>query len=155
MARGKLIPSTSEYAIRAMAQLAILQDGQAVRAEELSHLTGIPRDYLSKVLRKLVQHGLLLGEKGHGGGFRLAYAPHKISFQNIFEAMDFELGADYCAYGWKKCNSKTPCPLHESYTKLKSNFRTWASSTTLQDIDSSPSMLRRLERLAAKSLSEA
>lgn len=120
-----------------MVQIAFLPWESSISADELHSLVGVPRDYLSKILRKLVAAGLLIGEKGHRGGFRLASPPSRITFLQIFQALGLtptQGKTRQCAYGWGVCDNINPCPLHGTFTELYSQFNGWASGTTLADI---------------------
>lgn len=129
-----LFGQTAEYALRAMAQLALLPAGTFITGRELSASTGIPSEYVSKVLRRLVQNGLLHAQKGHGGGFQLARPAAQISFLQILEAMDERLENDRCSFGWGSCDPAMPCALHGAFTRLKGAVLEWARSTTLADV---------------------
>ena len=131
MTRNQLISQTAEYALRALSQLATLAAAERLSSQQLSELTGIPQDYLSKVLRKLVSADLIASERGHGGGFRLNKPADQITFSQVFCAVGFELSQGRCAFGWSACNSKEPCPLHDSFKVLLDSFERWASSSTL------------------------
>ena len=133
-----ILPQTAEYAIRAMAQLALLPRGQAVRATDLSKMTHIPEHYLSKVMRKLVAKGLLESEKGHGGGFKLVKPRKSIRFIDILSAVELELEPNRCAFGWGECSGKNPCILHPAFTQLKDAYAKWATKTTLADLSEVP-----------------
>jgi len=128
---GMYLPQTVEYAMRAMAYLATLPPGAAVSAHVLSDKTAIPVAYLSKVLRKLVVADLLTSQKGHGGGFTLAYAPEQITFAEIFEAVDYGEDMERCVFSWDECDPENPCPLHSAWSVFKANFVEWANNTTL------------------------
>jgi len=128
-----LFNQTAEYALRAMAHLALLPAGQSVRARDLSTATNIPADYVSKVLRRMVREGLLHSQKGHGGGFRLARPPAEITFADILAAMDETLDPERCAFGLGKCGTD-PCALHGAFSRLKRLVIEWARSTTLADV---------------------
>lgn len=130
-----LLTQTAEYALRAMACIAAMPGGDAVRAVDLAEKTGIPLPYLSKILRRLVLDGLLTSRKGHGGGFGLSRAPGDIHFAEILAAADFTLTPDRCAFGWGHCNDRNPCPLHPTWSELKGAFNEWALRSTLDDVD--------------------
>ena len=132
--RGGLLGHTAEYALRALAILADLTAGETMRAADLAKKTGVPAQYLSKVLRRLVAHGLLRAQKGHGGGFALAKPPKSIRVADVLEALDNAPVADRCAFGWGRCNASDPCPLHPMWSKLSAAFTTWTSTTTLADV---------------------
>lgn len=137
-------PKTAEYAIRCMAQIALLPWEASITAEDLHEIIGVPRDYLSKILRRLSTAGLLRAEKGHGGGFRLSSPPSSISFLKILEAIGFSFNPNHCAFGWGSCNPTLPCPLHDTFSKLNAQFFQWASSTTLADVSHTTEVVARL-----------
>lgn len=125
---------TAEYALRAMAQLALLDAGVSLPAQDLSNSTAIPVAYLSKVMRKMVLAGLVNAQKGHGGGFALARPAGKIRFSDVLEAAGIDPKENDCAFGFARCNAKSPCPLHFAWKDLGDRFRTWALDTTLADV---------------------
>jgi Rrf2 family iron-sulfur cluster assembly transcriptional regulator len=138
--RQGILSQTAEYSLRAMASIAATPD-QAKTAIEIAERTGIPVHYLSKVLRRLVSAGLLVSQKGHGGGFTLARASGRIRFSDVLEAVDSIPARNRCAFGWGACDSRQPCPLHPAWSRLDAAFREWADRTTLADV--SPSEGRR------------
>lgn len=129
-----LLSQTAEYALRAMAQLAALGPGAAIRTEDLAKMTSIPRSYLSKILRKLTAAGLLSSEKGHGGGFTMARPLKKIRFIDVLEAVEAPMDPNRCAFGWGECSAKHPCVLHPAFSQLKEAHQRWATRTTLADL---------------------
>lgn len=131
------LTQTAEYALRTMAQLAIDDDGEPVRAKDLAQTTGIPPHYLSKLLRKLVVAGLLKSEKGHGGGFKLAKKPSAIRFLDVLRAVDAPSTTPHCAFGWPRCSNEKPCPLHPVWVQLSESFEAWAERRTLADLQRS------------------
>lgn len=137
------LPLTAVYALRAMATLAMMPTGVRARGQELAQATTIPTAYFSKVMRQLVVAGLVLSEKGHGGGFLLARAPNEITFEAILDAVGV-VHPDSCAFGWDACNSREPCPLHDSWSVLKTMFHRWSRETTLADVARNESPLVRL-----------
>jgi len=127
------LPTTAEYALRAMAYLATLGDAPAP-AQKIAEETGVPASYLSKVLRRLTVAELLFAQKGHGGGFRLAYEPKDISFAEVLEAVGSKVDEDHCAFGWNSCDPTRPCPLHPAWATLKESLHEWAHETTLAGV---------------------
>ena len=129
-----LLSQTAEYALRAMAHLATVPEGHAVRARDLSEATGIPAPYASKVLRRLVAARLLAAQKGHGGGFKLARPPEQVRFIDVLQAADDSLQPDRCAFGWGRCGARAPCLLHDPMSALKDSVLDWARRTTLASV---------------------
>lgn len=137
---------TAEYALRAMAWLSTMPAGEPMRVKDLSIATGIPSHYLSKVMRRLVLAGLLVSQKGQGGGFLLSKPPGEIAFIDILTAVDAYSTDGRCAFGWGQCDAVRPCLLHGSWSRLNEELRSWAEGTTLADIakDGAENRERRL-----------
>jgi Rrf2 family protein len=131
---GMLLPQTVEYALRAMAYLATQPEGTAVRARDLAAHTGVPAHYLSKILRRLVITGLLTSQKGHGGGFQLAYPAGEITVGEVLSGADYSPNENRCAFGWGQCDPERPCPLHPVWSRLNGAFAAWSEETTLDDV---------------------
>lgn len=125
---------TAEYALRTTACLARLGTAGNVRAKDLAPMANVPRAYLSKLLGRLTEAGLLTSQKGHGGGFALARRPSEIRFVDVLRAVDFEPAADHCLFGWDDCDEADPCPLHPLWADLKAAIEEWAQARTLADL---------------------
>lgn len=125
---------TAEYALRVLAYMATLPEDTACRAQDLSKETGIPIHYLSKIMRRLVNAGILHSQKGHGGGFRFAKSLSEVAFSDILNAVDYQVEPANCVFGWGACSSDNPCPLHPFWKSLKGDFTHWAEHYTLADV---------------------
>lgn len=78
---------TSEYAMRAVVYLAENDSGTRV-THEIAKATQVPAGYLAKVLQALSRAGLVTGNRGLHGGFRLAKPAEKITLFDVLEAVD-------------------------------------------------------------------
>jgi Rrf2 family protein len=137
-----LLSQTAEYALRAMATLAGAEG--PLRAGEIAQASGIPVHYVSKVLRRMVEAGLLSARKGHGGGFRLARPASSIRFREVIAAADGGVSTGRCAFGWGTCDANAPCPLHPTFSRLEASFTEWAGRTSLaQAVAREPAPSRR------------
>ena len=83
-----VLSQTGQYALRAMTVLTALGPGATARTRDLAGPARVPGDYLSKILRKLVEARLLVSVKGHHGGFRLARPAGEITLEEVLEAVD-------------------------------------------------------------------
>jgi Rrf2 family transcriptional regulator, nitric oxide-sensitive transcriptional repressor len=81
-----MFSQTTEYALRAMVCLAQTPD-ELVAAPVLARQTGVPSNYLAKVLQQLAIAGLITGRRGVGGGYRLAKRASAITLLDIVEAI--------------------------------------------------------------------
>lgn len=128
------LPQTAEYALRAMALLARAPAGALLGGQDLAERARIPSPYLSKVMRRLVVAGLVLARRGRGGGFTLSRPPASIRLSDVLEAMDVQVSARKCAFGWSACRDDRPCPLHPLWVELSARQRRWAEETTLDSV---------------------
>lgn len=60
------------FAIEAVVDVAYHAGHRPVRSSDISDRQGIPRRYLEQVLQELVHEGILAGQRGPRGGYRLA-----------------------------------------------------------------------------------
>jgi Rrf2 family protein len=74
-----------------------------VNAQILSESFGASINHLSKVLQRLVKTGFVESVRGPSGGFIIAKPYDKISFFDIYEALQGELKETNCPLCRKKC----------------------------------------------------
>ena len=83
------------FAIEAVVDIAYHAGPEAVRSTEIARRQGIPRRYLEQVLQQLVHHGILAGQRGPRGGYRLARERRRITVGEIIRVVNrLEIGAD-------------------------------------------------------------
>lgn len=138
-----IFSNPSEYAIRALSELVLMgQEAAAtgtgrragfVMLDKLTDQASLPREFLAKIFRQLVEAGLLASAKGPGGGFALARPAHEISILQIIEAVDGGHQIDGCVVGLAKCNDQVPCPQHDLFKPIRQRLRAYLSTTTLAD----------------------
>ncbi len=124
----------SQYAIRALIHIAENEGGVSL-AKDIAESEGMPKHFLSKVLKDLVGAKILDSRLGPGGGFWLKRATNKITLLQvvrIFEDIDTSL--KICALGWTKCSDKSPCGLHNEFKPLRQSIHDYLESTTLESL---------------------
>ena len=77
----------AEHALKAVHYCAGLPRGRKGTIGEIAEAESIPREYLSKILRKLTCEGVLIASRGIKGGYLLARRPSHISYLNVIEAV--------------------------------------------------------------------
>ncbi|MFL6239396.1 MAG: RrF2 family transcriptional regulator [Actinomycetes bacterium] len=83
------ISAKSDYAVRAMAQIAA--DGGVstpIKAEQVSQEQNIPLNFLLGILRELKQALLLRSQRGPDGGYLLRRPASEISLADVIRAVD-------------------------------------------------------------------
>ncbi|MCC7061365.1 MAG: Rrf2 family transcriptional regulator [Planctomycetes bacterium] len=139
--QAMLLNQTAVYGLRAMATLTSLAPGESINVIALSERTGVPQQYLSKVMRKLVVARLVRSQRGHGGGFALMKAPRQIRLIDVLRAIDLDLDGG-CAFGFAACDPTNPCTLHPIWSKMQECIQEWAGDSTLADLGPGPTTPR-------------
>lgn len=76
------------YALHALIHLAHKERGQNVGIKELSTSLGVSESYLSKVMSKLRQDGIVNAVTGANGGYELAKAADQITFLEVIQVVE-------------------------------------------------------------------
>ena len=83
------------FAIEAVVDIAYHAGPGPVRSTDISRRQGIPRRYLEQVLQQLVHKGILSGQRGPRGGYRLARERRRITVGEIIRVVrELENGGD-------------------------------------------------------------
>ncbi len=82
------VSAKSDYALRALIELAINDDGAPVSAEELGKRQDIPHGFLQAILADLRRAGVVLSQRGQSGGWRLARPPESVTVADVIRAVD-------------------------------------------------------------------
>ena len=89
------VTAKSDYALRALIEIA-RQDGSApVSAEELGRLQDIPHGFLQAILADLRRSGIVIAQRGQSGGWRLNKDAAEISVADVIRAVDGPLVSVY------------------------------------------------------------
>jgi Rrf2 family protein len=83
----KLTGSVS-YAVGVLLQIQNLSGNRPITAVNISRGCRFPPRFLYRILRRLVDAGLLRGTSGPGGGYALAKPPQRITLLDIVEGVE-------------------------------------------------------------------
>jgi len=103
------VTRAADYAVRVMVHMAGLPPGTRVQRHALVELSDAPETFLSKVLQRLVISGLLISQRGSGGGFELAVPADAVSLLRVIESVDGPILLNTCVEGARGCDRKTSC----------------------------------------------
>jgi Rrf2 family transcriptional regulator, cysteine metabolism repressor len=82
------VPTKSEYGLRALIYLATHADQGLVPAREIAERWHVPVKYLEQILRILREGGLVEGQVGVGGGYRLTRPASAITAGEAVRLLD-------------------------------------------------------------------
>lgn len=126
--------ATTEYAIRALAHMATLEEGERILARDLAVATSVPRQFLGKILHRLAKIGLLDSAKGRGGGFRFAKPAAEISVADVVAVVEGEDLTKVCVLGLDQCDDSQPCPMHDQWVVFRKVLMDRVYAMTIADL---------------------
>ena len=89
------VSAKSDYALRALIEMASRQDGKAVSAEELGKQQEIPHGFLQAILADLRRAGIVMSQRGQSGGWRMGRSADDVSVADVIRAVDGPLVSVY------------------------------------------------------------
>ena len=129
-----IFTTTTEYAIRGLAELASRSETEPVLLADLVAGTDLPREFLAKVFQRLVKAGILHSAKGRGGGFSLARPGNEITVMDIVIALEGQQHFGGCVLGLDRCSDTMPCLQHDHYKPVRQRLREYLAQTTVTDL---------------------
>ena len=89
------VSAKSDYALRALIEMAGRSDRKAVSAEELGRIQDIPHGFLQAILADLRRAGIVMSQRGQSGGWRMAREAEGVSVADVIRAVDGPLVSVY------------------------------------------------------------
>lgn len=91
------------YAIRAVFELALAPEGQAVKTGEIAERQNVPVKFLEAILGQLKQGGFVDSRRGAEGGYLLARPAGHLSVGDIVRFVEGPLHPVKCVEGRRGC----------------------------------------------------
>jgi Rrf2 family protein len=89
------VTAKSDYALRALIEIARRDDGAPVSAEEIGRLQDIPHGFLQAILADLRRSGMVIAQRGQSGGWRLGKDADELTVADVIRAVDGPLVSVY------------------------------------------------------------
>jgi len=131
-----VVSQTTRYALQILGFLVTRRD-ERTRGDEIARATGIPANYLSKIMNQLRKSGLVDSQKGWGGGFVLKQeAQHRRIGEvvAIFEGEATPPNLQACVFGLPQCDDANPCPLHPYWGKIRETYHQMLDEKTVGEL---------------------
>ena len=130
-----MISTRGRYAIRLLADLAEHNSGAYIPLKEIVDRQEISQKYIEKFIPTLTKAGLIEGQHGKGGGYRLTRAPEKYTILEILRLTEVDLAPVAClAENAEPCARAAECrtlPMWKRYNELTGQF---FAGVTLADL---------------------
>ena len=129
-----MLSRTAEYALRALSTLAALPPDSRVQVKGISDQSGVPRNYLGKILGQLGRAGIVLGDRGRGGGFTLARPASSITAYDIVSVFDDLRVEQQCLLSGRMCGDPDECSAHARWSHVLDTYEAFLRDTTLAEL---------------------
>jgi len=127
-----MLNQTSIYALRAMGFLAGQVDRSPVLSSVIADEVKIPKNFLSKILNRLVQAGLVQALRGRNGGVSLARPAARIKLHEVVNLFMKREDFKRCFLGLNECNGN--CGLHIRWQIIVEQFEKMMNETTVEQL---------------------
>lgn len=121
---------TAANGIAVMSYLAADPNRRAGSAE-IGAARGISKTLTAKLLTQLAAAGLVVGQPGPGGGYKLARPPKDICLLDIVSLFEQTNPTSICPFGHGWCGHGDPCPLHDTLTGMVAANQRFMEETNL------------------------
>ena len=91
-----LISTRGRYALRILADIAEHQTDSYITLQEVAQRQDISEKYLESIVRDLVRNGIVAGQRGKGGGYRLCRSPEMINVGEVLNVTEGSLAPVAC-----------------------------------------------------------
>lgn len=133
------VSRTLDYAVRSLIYMGERPDLK-FSMKQISESQHIPQNYLAKIMRRLVNRGIVRSKVGPEGGYILRKSPADLSLREVYEAIEGEIRIIDCMDEESMCALYENCAQLPLWDKLKASMIKLLEDTTIGDmVEESPS----------------
>lgn len=125
---------TGEYAIRAMIHMAGISDNKIFNIAAIASSNQIPEKFLRKIIPQLSTAGLIITQRGIGGGIRLGKPAEQITPLDIILAVEGEMALNKCLIDKEFCSDSRWCTVHTLWCDAQKKLKETLSSKSIAQL---------------------
>ena len=129
------ISTRGRYSLRMMIDLAQHYDEGFVALKDISERQDISKKYLEQIVPFLNRNNLLIANKGHMGGYKLARKASEITVRDVLESAEGSLTPVSCMDNspnqCEKCDDCITLPIYKGLYEVVNNY---FDSITIDDL---------------------
>ena len=131
-----LISTKGRYALRVMSELALSQERKEeyMPLPQIAQRQDISEKYLESIISVLVKAGLVEGQRGKGGGYRLSRKAGEYSVGEILRQAEGSLAPVSCVESENLCPRAGKCRSLPVWEKLDTIINEYLDSVSLADL---------------------
>lgn len=134
--------NTVEYALRAVVWLADHAE-ESHTSHSIAEATRMPSSYLSKILKSLSHGGIVVGQRGVNGGYRLSRDPDGLSILEVVNAVEPVQRIRICPLGLEN-HGKNLCNLHRKLDDVMIDIEKAFAGHTIGEMLKKPNRVKPL-----------
>ncbi len=124
----------TDYGVVILSSLAGRRD-ELLSASDLAATTGISEANVAKVLKAAARGELVIGQRGTGGGYRLARPAADISITDVVEAFEGPIALTACVDGGDgSCSVESFCAMRHNWDVVNQAVREALNKVSLKDM---------------------
>jgi Rrf2 family protein len=133
---GKRISKETQYAIRAIFDLARRDPDTVVSSGEVARNQYVPQRFLESILVRLRDDGLVESRRGAAGGYRLAVNPGNLTVGRVIRLFEGDLAPVDCQAcgGQEHCNLENDCAFASMWLRTRQIVAYLYDTTTFADL---------------------
>ena len=125
----------TDYGLLVMSQIARSSKAELHTARDLAVKCKVPLPTVSKLLKTLLQSGLLASHRGIRGGYSLVREPHLISVAEVVSALEGPLALTECSTNVAGlCDLEPSCPIRDNQRIINQVVRGALEKVMLSDL---------------------
>jgi len=128
------LSTRARYGLRALADIALHQNGKPVLLREIAKRQGVSKAYLEQIILTLQAAGFIRSIRGKRGGFLLAKPAEEISLLEVIKALEGPVSLVECVEDPKVCPRKERCPTTRLWERLKEALERELQGLSLKDL---------------------
>ncbi|MEE9455834.1 MAG: Rrf2 family transcriptional regulator [bacterium] len=133
--KSSMLTTTSKYALQALTFLAHETDETQLVGSELAKSTGIPANYLDKVLQTLRKSGILTATRGLGGGYSFGRPAAKVNLIDVVTLFEDINSQPLCLLRpGEHCTGNNTCPAHPAWLDVHERLLRFLKKTSIAEI---------------------
>lgn len=108
---------------------------QVYSASELAATLGLGQATVSKILKQLTQHEILVSTRGSRGGYSFCRDPDSISIANVLDALEEQpFGVTECTATPGMCSVEADCHLRSNWERINNILRKTLEGISMADM---------------------
>ena len=130
-----LVSTRGRYAIRVMIDLAEHMNGKYIPMKEIADRQDVSLKYMTKIMQALTKAGMLDGQHGKGGGYKLNRDPEEYRVGDILRLTEGTLAPVACLDETDcKCDRSFECRTRPMWNELDKLISEYLDGITIADL---------------------